>query len=262
MSTDRSSSPSMSQENIPPRITITSNFHTTQLPGSYPNTWPYTIGFTGDNFNVQIHHHPPTYESRLTPQPPSQRPAKRAASSENIASKTSGPNKRHASVGSTPTAEARVLQPQSVIQDNNRPDIYHPSMIAKGMKVIPADKTYQNPPSATDSEDEENAPDNTELLACMAMLKNQRPALAAPTPEEIALQAKILALQAKIQSRAKHVEDFSVFQSAEDHAKDLALANRDVKPSKTDIDMLLESIPLEDRAGETNLTETVLVTLP
>ena len=90
---------------------------------------------------------------------------------------------------------------------------------------------------------------NIEPLAAMAYKLHVSET---PSPEDHALQAKILC-------KASNVEDFNVFQSAEDHAKDLLLASKDVKPSKEDIDRLLESIPLEDRAGEVDLTETALV---
>src|SRR5277367_1520476 len=84
-SSDRSSSPSTSQENVAPHVTIIQNFHpATPVTGSYPTTFPYSIGFTGDNINVTIN--TPTIERTLAP-PPQQKPrrGKRAASSENIA---------------------------------------------------------------------------------------------------------------------------------------------------------------------------------
>lgn len=264
MSSDRSSSPSMSQENLPPHISITNTFNTAPSPGLYPSTWPYTTGFTGDNVNVQIHNHAPTIPARLTPQPRSQQPGKRAASSENIASMTTMSNKRHTSVGSTPSGGDRVLQAKPAVLASNLENII-PSTAQVGTKrIIFQDQlhpqSYMHIQKAqsvsdfySDSDPEDDEPDNAQLLASIAMLKNKRHASATPSPEERALQAKIL-------SKARHVENFGVFQSAEDHAKDLALALRDEKPSKADLDMLLESIPLEDRAGgESNLTETALV---
>ena len=264
MSSDRSSSPSMSQENLPPHITVTNTFNTAPVPGSYPNTWPYTVGFNADTVNVQIHNHAPTIAARLTPQPRSRRPGKRAASNENIASMTTMSNKRHISVGSTPSAEDRVLQAKPAVEANNLQNIM-PSAAQVGTKPVihqnqlhpqtymPIQKARSVSNSDSDSDSEDDEPDSAQLLASIAMLKNKRHGSTTPSPEERALQAKIL-------SKARHVENFGVFQSAEDHAKDLLLASRDEKPSKADLDMLLESIPLEDRAGgESNLTETALV---
>jgi len=247
MSSDRSSSPSMSQENVPPHVTITQTFHTAPLLGSgYPNTWPYTIGFTTDNNNINVTINTPAIESRLAPQQQQLQRGKRAASNENIASTTTAPNKRHASAGRTPSPEDRVLQTKPVNLGNNIPNVTLP------IPVMP-NKPYMPVPHKPTLEELEVKQAGVELLAAIAMMKNKRHGSTTPSPEERALQAKII-------SRASNVEDFSHFQSAEDHAKDLAMASKDVKVSKADIDMLLESIPLEDRAGgETDLTETALV---
>ena len=249
-SSDRSSSPSMSQENVPPHVTITQTFQA-PVPGSYPNTWPYTIGFTGDNNNINVTIHPAPIETSLAPQQPKPRPGnKRAASNENIASMTTAPNKRHPSVGRTPSPEDRVLQTKPVSVANN---------IQNVPLSMPAMSQKQSMPAQRPSKLEEleaklaSLNSNAALLASMAMMKNTRHGSVTPSPEERALQAKIL-------SKTSNIEDFDVFQSDQDHAKDLAMASKDVKVSKADLDLLIESIPLEDRAGgETDLTGTALV---
>jgi hypothetical protein len=249
-SSDRSSSPSMSQENLPPHVTITQPFQV-PVPGSYPNTWPYNIGFTGDHNNINVTIHPPTIETRLAPQQPKPRPGnKRAASNENIASLTTAPNKRHPSVGRTPSPEDRVLQTKPVSVANNIQNV------PLSMPAMSSQKQSMPPQRLSTREELEaklaSLNSNAALLASMAMM-NTRHGSATPSPEERALQAKIL-------SKTSNIEDFDVFQSDQDHAKDLAMASKDVKVSKADIDLLLESIPLEDRAGgETDLTETALV---
>jgi hypothetical protein len=249
-SSDRSSRPSMSQENVPPHVTITQTFQA-PVPGAYPKTWPYTIGFTGDHNNINVTIHPTTIETRLAPeQQKPRRRKKRAASHENIASMTTAPNKRHPSVGRTPSPEDRVLQTKPVSVANNIQNVplSMPAMSQK--QYMPA----QRPQTLEELEAKlASLNSNSALLASMGMMNNTRHGSATPAPEERALQAKIL-------SKTSNIEDFDVFQSDEDHAKDLAMASKDVKVSKADLDLLLESIPLEDRAGgETDLTETALV---